>query len=92
MLRTFATHGFFFVAGLLAGVFYIYQLHPQLSPEADIKRVRTDIEAALGQGQKLRRAWDEAGGKPEKPAKPKPAKPAPPPAEGPPPKKDSVER
>jgi len=57
----------FFAVGLVSAGAYFYQLHPEHSVDADLPRLRKDVDDALERGKRLRDAWnkstpaDEAG-------------------------------
>jgi len=48
----------FFSIGLLCAGLYFYRLHPEHSPDADIPRLRKDVDDAMDRGRRLREAWD----------------------------------
>lgn len=50
----------FFTVGLVSAGAYFYQLHPEHSVDADLPRMRKDVDDALERGKRLRDAWNHA--------------------------------
>ena len=58
-MRGIVGYIFFFTIGLLSAGAYFYQLHPEASVDADLPRLRKDVDDALNRGQRIRDAWDK---------------------------------
>lgn len=55
---------FFFTIGLVSAGAYFYQLHPEHSPEADMPRLREDLDDAMRRGERIKEAWNNCGPEP----------------------------
>jgi hypothetical protein len=62
-VRAILGYIFFFTLGLIGAVAYFYHIHPDLSIEADLPRLRQDVEGAIERARRLRDAWHEDSAK-----------------------------
>jgi hypothetical protein len=60
-LREIVGYIIFFTVGLVCAGAYFYQLHPEHSPDADLPRLRKDVDDAVDRGRRLKDAWDKPG-------------------------------
>jgi hypothetical protein len=60
-LREIVGYIIFFTVGLICAGAYFYQLHPEHSPDADLPRLRKDVDDAMDRGRRLKDAWDKPG-------------------------------
>ncbi|MCB9894233.1 MAG: hypothetical protein H6839_07285 [Planctomycetes bacterium] len=59
-MRGIVGYIFFFTIGLVSAGAYFYQLHPEASMDADLPRLRKDVDDAVERGKRLRDAWDKS--------------------------------
>jgi hypothetical protein len=64
-LRGIIGYIIFFTVGLVCAGAYFYQLHPEHSPDADLPRLRKDVDDAVERGRRLKDAWDRPNGSDE---------------------------
>jgi hypothetical protein len=57
-LREIVGYIIFFTVGLVCAGTYFYQLHPEHTPDADLPRLRKDVDDAVDRGRRIRDAWD----------------------------------
>lgn len=58
-VRGIVSYIFFFTCGLIAAGAYFYSLHPQLSFQQDLPRIRGTLDEAIERGRRIQEAWRE---------------------------------
>jgi hypothetical protein len=69
-VRGIVCYIFFFTCGLMAAGVYFYHLHPDLSFQDDLPRIRRNLDEAVERGRRLHEAWRENGNEDEEHAEP----------------------
>lgn len=73
-MRGIVSYIFFFTCGLIAAGAYFYSLHPQLSFQNDLPRIRGTLDEAIERGRRIQEAWREPAAEESEDKKPRESK------------------
>lgn len=59
-VRGIVSYIFFFTCGLVAAGAYFYSLHPNLSFQQDLPRIRGTLDEAVERGRRIQEAWRDS--------------------------------